>query len=311
MAGKATAAKRGGKREFSDEEKAAYFAEKQAVRRKASDDIDAAFEALCAGIQRGETEAFKNYLTQMANLPHYSYFNTMLLYMQNPNITLCNTYARWQALGYQVNQKGAMAILVPTFKKVQTDDGEEEEVRRSFVLKNCVFDISQTVPIEGKAVNFHEWANIGDDDNGFIAKLEAASNTLGVNIQYKTVEQDPKLAGGTRGYAQGTEVVVLGTLPKALRLKTTIHEIAHTLLHTADVKFAKDCPDRHVKEWEAEAVAFMVAHKFGVDTSDYSFDYLINWKATPEGLRGRFNRMQKAARQIIEAVMPETKVNVE
>lgn len=60
-------------------------------------------------------------------------------------------------------------------------------------------------------------------------------------------------------------------------IKTLIHEIAHAKLHAIDPDekvSPEEKKDRHTKEVEAEAVAYTVCQRYGLETSDYSFGYI-------------------------------------
>lgn len=67
-------------------------------------------------------------------------------------------------------------------------------------------------------------------------------------------------------------VVVRDDVSDAQAVKTTAHELAHILCgheHNGDI--------RSRQEVEADSVAFVVADHFGLDTSQYTFRYLLNW----------------------------------
>ena len=81
------------------------------------------------------------------------------------------------------------------------------------------------------------------------------------------------------------------------------HEIGHSLLHSR-TQYDDHIP-RSQAELEAESVAFIVLHYFGLDSSNYSFPYVAGWQQGDdalENLRQSGMRIQKAANQIIEWV---------
>ncbi|WP_375162225.1 ImmA/IrrE family metallo-endopeptidase [Fictibacillus sp. WQ 8-8] len=59
------------------------------------------------------------------------------------------------------------------------------------------------------------------------------------------------------------------------QLKTLIHEYGHYLLHAYGAPFEKE--DSHIKEAQAEAIAYVVMNHFGYDTGKYSFGYIAGW----------------------------------
>ena len=64
-------------------------------------------------------------------------------------------------------------------------------------------------------------------------------------------------------------------------IKTTVHEIAHAMLHDLD-RDAPERPDRSTREVQAESVAYTVCQYYGLDTSDYSFGYIAEWHSGRE-----------------------------
>ena len=86
-------------------------------------------------------------------------------------------------------------------------------------------------------------------------------------------------------------------------IKTAIHEIAHAILHDRDLNAPENAPvkDANTREVEAESVAYTVAQYFGLDTSDYSLDYVTAWssgKELPE-LKSSLETIQDTASKLI------------
>ncbi len=100
-------------------------------------------------------------------------------------------------------------------------------------------------------------------------------------------------------------------LPKQHQAKTLAHEIGHSLLHSRS-QYDNHIP-RSKAELEAESVAFIVLHHFGIDSSDYSFPYVAGWQQGEdvlENLRQSGMRIQKAANQVIEWVESESSLQM-
>lgn len=57
-------------------------------------------------------------------------------------------------------------------------------------------------------------------------------------------------------------------------VKTMIHELAHAKLHAGNKGLKMSAEE---KEFQAEMVAYSTASYFGIDTSDYSLQYLASW----------------------------------
>ena len=93
-------------------------------------------------------------------------------------------------------------------------------------------------------------------------------------------------------------------------IKTAIHECAHALLHDPDKKLPTANSTRSDKEVQAESVAYIVASRYGIDTSDYSFPYIASWSQGKqlEQLNRFLNEIQETARTIGNAIDSELQV---
>ena len=69
---------------------------------------------------------------------------------------------------------------------------------------------------------------------------------------------------------------VVMRMNKAQIIKTFLHEMAHAELHHADNP-QKENLTRSTAELQAESVAYVVSSYYGIDTSEYSFNYLSGW----------------------------------
>lgn len=78
-------------------------------------------------------------------------FNSCFLFMQRQDVSIVGGYKQWQSQGRKV-KKGAkaMAIWVYVNGKVESDVTSEENPMQNphFVLRNCMFDITDTEPME-------------------------------------------------------------------------------------------------------------------------------------------------------------------
>ena len=234
----------------------------------------------------------------------YSFFNTSLILAQCPHASLVAGYRKWQELGRQVNkgEKG-IVILAPMFRtlkpeertkhdtsKIQlTDQGERVLIGFRSVY---VFDISQT---SGPAVPEPPQASLPPTEHERIApsicKLERFCAQEEIKLTYRL--EHPKAYGRYRPATR--EIAIKPGLPPLQTLKTLIHELAHALLHDAEVK-------RTVAELEAESCAFLVCHQLGLDTSSYSFAYLANWSESLEQLIAAGEKASQAAQKITAAI---------
>lgn len=120
------------------------------------------------------------------------------------------------------------------------------------------------------------------------------------------------IKSGAKGYYSYGEqrIVIQENLSGAQAIKTAIHECAHALLHDPDKKLPTANTSRSDKEVQAESVAYIVASRYGIDTSDYSFPYIASWSQGKqlEQLNRFLNEIQESARTICDAIDSELQV---
>lgn len=97
-------------------------------------------------------------------------------------------------------------------------------------------------------------------------------------IEEQAYEFSLRSLHGPNGLTRPTErqVVVEEKLEGAQSTKTTVHELAHVLMHSSESEIA--CRGRI--EVEAESVAYVVCAAAGLDTSAYSVAYVARWAET-------------------------------
>lgn len=95
-----------------------------------------------------------------ARFPSYSEWNRTMIYVQNPEATICAGFNKWKEEGRAVRkgEKG-IKIFAPTKKKIRDKDGNvikdekgEDEEEAGFIMVT-VFDIAQTDPVEEEATD--------------------------------------------------------------------------------------------------------------------------------------------------------------
>lgn len=119
---------------------------------------------------------------------------------------------------------------------------------------------------------------------------------------------------GANGYTDFTQrlVMVRDDVDDAQSVKTLAHEGAHSILH-AD-RSGLDC--RGILEVEAESVAYMVTSAHGLDSSQYTFNYVAGWalnavteeRDLADVLRSTGQRVIGAADLILQATLPAPSV---
>ena len=279
-------------------------------------------DRLETGIQElFDSERYKSWLSTMGRFHNYSLNNTLLIHMQKPDASLVASYLSWQRnFGRQVNKgEKAIRILAPTpyKKRIETErldpatgkpvlnpDGSHatdlKEVLMPAFKVVSVFDVSQT---EGK-----ELPTLGVDEltgkvEGYEDFLEALQETCPVPIGFEDIRS------GAKGYFHTVEnrIAVQKDMSEIQTVKTLIHEMAHQKLHSAAPDAEHEPEEKLTRSWkevEAESVAFTVASRYGIDSSDYSFGYIAGWSGgrDTKELKESLSRIRQAADEMITSI---------
>jgi hypothetical protein len=91
-------------------------------------------------------------------------------------------------------------------------------------------------------------------------------------------------------------------LPAAEDFATLVHELAHEMLHR-DLRRSQTT--KHVRETEAEAVAFVVCSGIGLDAGTAAQDYIQLYDGDANLLRKRLEPIQQTAARILSAIGAE------
>lgn len=240
---------------------------------------------LTAKLEKGVENVFSsaeytNYLKTMAAFHEYSFNNSMLIFMQKPDATLVAGYQSWikdHKRHVKAGEKG-IRILAPCKKKIivekNDEDADNEDEKQTVELKHLyfrpvtVFDISQTEGEDLPDICHKLKGNVEDFDKYF----KAFSSVSSVPVVVEDFQSEAS------GYYSDKEkqIVLKSGMPQAQTLKTLIHEITHSILHSDD---KADDLDRETKEVQAESTTYVVCSYYGLDTSDYSFGYIAGWSS--------------------------------
>lgn len=250
---------------------------------------------------------FKEYLSEIYDKPskiheayrlfrNYSPRNRILAERQLIELEPINTYKGWQELGRQV-KKGSRGIClflpVVTKNKVEEERDEENQAIKlskllspHFILKRNWFTLSQT---EGEEFKPEELPNFD---------TKKALEVLGI-----TQEKFRIINGNCQGYAIPSENIIAINPLSFASYKTTIHEIAHCLLHKENAEIIdRDELDLSVMEFEAETTAYLVCCSLGkFDHLEYSRGYISNWIKKENIEEENFKRAFDAANIILKA----------
>ena len=261
-------------------------------------------------LQNINTDAdWLQYLAFQAKFYRYSARNALLIRAQNPEARYVKGYKAWRELDRFV-KKGAkgIAILAPCIKKVEeykepADKSEYQDKKGEKVTKNVlcgftvkyVFDIADTdgsdehIPVLVKGLS-------GDSEaeQALYERIKAVIAAQGHTIREVT-------GTASKGsYNLITKVISVRSDMEALqRIKTLLHEYGHLEDFTMN-------PDENIsrphRELVAESVAYIVAHRLGLDVSWYSSGYLASWGGEAGELAVVADTAQKVAMKIIDTL---------
>lgn len=265
------------------------------------------------------SDSYRNYLATMSKFHNYSFNNTLLIAMQKPDATLVAGYKAWQKNFERHVNKGekAIRILAPAPYKIKEERDKIDPVTQELLLDKdgnpqkeeveitipafravSVFDVAQT---DGKPIPELAAKELLSDVEGYQDMIRAVEAISPVLIELE------EIAGDSKGYydREAKRIAVQENMSESQTLKTMIHEVAHSKLHSKEVEQDEQMrKDRNTKEVEAESVAYTVCQHFGVDTSDYSFGYIAGWSSgrDTKELRSSMDTIRRTASELITGI---------
>ena len=265
------------------------------------------------------SDSYRNYLSTMSKFHNYSFNNTLLIAMQKPDATLVTGFKAWQKNFDRHVKKGekGIRILAPAPYKIKEERDKIDPVTQELLLDKdgnpqkeeveitipafravSVFDLSQT---DGKPIPELTAKELLSDVEGYQDMIRAVEA-----ISPEPIELE-EIAGDSKGYydREAKRIAVQENMSESQTLKTMIHEVAHSKLHSKEVEQDEQMrKDRNTKEVEAESVAYTVCQHFGVDTSDYSFGYIAGWSSgrDTKELRSSMDTIRRTASELITGI---------
>lgn len=259
-------------------------------------------------IERGEYPKFLKMVNKITN--DYSFRNTILVYVQNPNATIVKGFCDWNKLGRGVKRNPKTIFIYTPMRikvkkniegqqdvegeetKIRNDDGAIEEINGIRYKRVAVFDIADTYIKKGAKR---------------IPILDDALNSNTTKILYRLlVDISPvpvvmeEIHGIKKGYysKKDKKIVIKNSLSQDDKTSVLLHELCHCLYD--DFRYSED---RNKSEIFVESVAFLVADYFGFDTSICSFGYITNWaKNNIKEFMNLSNKIKETADEFIELI---------
>lgn len=261
------------------------------------DDIKETLKSLEEGVKDiYDSDRYKNFLDVMSRFHTYSLNNQMLIQMQRPEATYVAGYKDWQKkFKRQVNQgERGIKILAPYTYNIDVPTDKSDEFGNVIYVKKkminfkiaYVYDVSQTSGTELPSLANPLEASVSGYDTLFSAIKEISD----YDIEFANTAP-------AKGYCVPAERVIRINegMSQAQTIKTAIHEVAHERLHSeGDI-------DKRQAEVEAESIAYVVCSRLGIDTSDYSFEYIAAWAQSKESnyLKDSLSRIRAEAVEMI------------
>ena len=279
----------------------------------------AEMEEITSKLEKGVKDIFdganyQQYLNFCAKLPRCSVNNQILIMMQKPDATMCQSFTNWKEVNRHVRkgEKG-IRILAPAPYKMQKEqekvdasgktvldkDGEPVketvEVTINAFKPVSTFDVSQT---EGEPIPSPGVDELTGSVEGYETLLAAIKDVVPVPISFEQIDS------GAKGFyhLEENRIVVQEGMSEAQTVKTLLHEASHQALHSKEaMDSAGEKKSKNQKETEAESVAYVVCQHYGIDTSDYSFPYVATWSADKEvpELKASLDTIRRTASELI------------
>lgn len=204
-------------------------------------------------------------------------------------------FSFWKDHGRMVTKgEKALTVLAPivvTDKDKPRVNGKAATKVIGFRLKSRTFDVSQTTgdEIPENPIQCEQLTGAGDAEA--FATLTKVATLNGWTVS-TTMPAGFGEANGVCIFSTKS-LHVDGSMSGAQQLKTLVHEIAHSLMHTPDEYALAHRGGVETAEVEAESVAYLVADRLGIDSSGYSVGYVASWS------RGNGATVAKSAERVL------------
>jgi hypothetical protein len=264
-------------------------------------------DMLTEGVQNVlSSDNWMHYLTIQSQFHSYSFNNVIMIMFQCPSATKIAGFNTWKKMGRYV-KKGETSIKVfaPSTKTIEVEKvnkGFENTIEKKTFISGfhltSVFDISQTdgedLPCICKRIQ-------GNDANAR-SLIDALTGVIDIPIVIEDMDSN--------GYFSPTnmKIGIHKDLSINHKAKTLAHEYGHYLVRKKGIDLNELLDDNEgsrsdlygIEEIIVESSAFIVGQYYGLDTSEYSFEYITSWSGGDQSkIKKLGSTIQKLASEII------------
>lgn len=258
----------------------------------------------------------RRYLTFFAKFRGHSFYNTMLIFIQNPKATRVAGFRQWEEKHHRRVVKGAKGIMIfaPVFSKKpgtpepEANDSElDKEVKTGTPIRFrpvYVFDIADTEAIDerGEVPEQPKWHT----------EMEPTQKTEELYNYVKEVIEDMGITvttdaakGGENGYSSGNHINMSSAVKGAGQVSTLVHELAHELMHWRKTSLYYQGDEekltRQLAELQAESVSYVVMKHYDIPVQHHP-TYIALWKGNKEKILQNLKVISDVAKFIIESI---------
>lgn len=265
-----------------------------------------------------DSDKYKAYLHTMSKFSNYSFNNSLLIWLQRPDASAVAGYRAWGSKFNRHVKEGSTSIkiIAPTPYKIKMQekvldengrpilDAKGNEVTQEVEQNMMGFKVEHVFAYEDtEGTPLPSILSILDKDvSDYTERMGILTAVSPVPIHVTNFDSN------ANGYYSLEEraIYVKESLPELQKIKTTIHELSHYLLHDKVIGEDQEAT-RNEREVCAESVAFTVCSYLGLDTSDYSFGYIGGWSKGKElkELQEKMELIRRTSDSIIASIEKE------
>ena len=282
--------------------------------------IEDSIKQLEEDIDKGYSDRMKQLLEWKAKFHQYSFWNTILIWIQRPDAEYVKGFKQWNDMGYRVNKGSkAIRILAPrlcVYIERETADGTKEkvfwknmsEIERKMTAKHkqseyfidvSVFDIKDTDCKEYPTFFY----NMGNDYEEMYVWLIDLFSSQDHSL---TIEEVQSTNGSNGCYIDIYKKIHILKRDYNSMLFTLLHEVAHYYCYK-EIQNYEGLYNYKEGELHAESICFIVAKVLGL-YNPLSRDYIINWKGNSKKLRENLSVIDRISSLMIKNIEKEMDV---